>query len=144
MKLAIVFAAVMAVSAAQLGAYRPPPSAPRPVATRVASSDQAANVLRYDNDIQPDGTFGYAVQIDNGINTQVQGAPRDFGGNPPIRPIVYQGEFSWTSPEGQPINIKFVADENGYSATGDAIPTSPPIPDLIAKSLAYLQKAQKK
>ncbi|KAJ8732718.1 hypothetical protein PYW07_015317 [Mythimna separata] len=144
MKLAIVFAAVLAVSAAQLGAYRPPPSAPRPVAARVASSDQAANVLRYDNDIQPDGAYAYAVEIDNGIAAQARGTVRDFGGNPPVAPVVSEGAFSWTSPEGQQVVISYIANENGYQPTGDAIPTSPPIPDLIAKSLAYLQKVQKK
>lgn len=63
----IVFAAVLAVSAAQFKGFGNPPRAvprpsppPRPAASRVASSDQAANVLRYDSDISPDGSFNYA------------------------------------------------------------------------------------
>lgn len=29
-------------------------------------------------------------------------------------PVVSQGSFSWTSPEGVPVAITYVADENGY------------------------------
>ncbi|KAJ8732062.1 hypothetical protein PYW08_014792 [Mythimna loreyi] len=142
MKFAIVFAAVLAVSTAQ---YRPlAAAASKPVASRVSSSDQTANVLRYDSDSAPDGSFNYAVETDNGIAAQAQGTPRDFGGNPPIVPVVINGRFSWTSPEGQPIVIEFTADENGYQPKGDALPTSPPIPEAILRSLAYLEKIQKK
>ncbi|KAF9798822.1 hypothetical protein SFRURICE_020387 [Spodoptera frugiperda] len=149
MKFALVFAAtIMAVSAAgfdQYGRYKPAaPSKPAAVASRVSSSDQAANVLRYDNVINPDGSYSYALETDNGIAAAAQGTPRDFGGNPPIVPVVSQGSFSWTSPEGQPIVISYVADENGYQPTGDAIPTAPAIPEAILRSLEYLSKVQKK
>lgn len=53
-------------------------------------------------------------ETNNGISAQAQGTPRDFGGNPPVVPVVSQGSFAWTSPEGQPIVITYIADENGY------------------------------
>ncbi|PZC85400.1 larval cuticle protein LCP-22-like [Helicoverpa zea] len=143
MKFFVAFVAVLAVAAAQ---YRPQaqPGRPIAVASRVNNNDAAANVLRYDSDSAPDGSFNYALEIDNGIAAQAQGTPRDFGGNPPLVPVVSQGSFSWISPEGQPISITYTADENGYQASGDAIPTPPAIPEAIARSLAYLQKVQKK
>ncbi|CAH1644287.1 unnamed protein product [Spodoptera littoralis] len=148
MKFALVFAAILAVSAAQFdqyGRYKPAP-APKPavVASRVVNSDKAANVLRYDNNINPDGSYSYALEIDNGIAAAAQGSPKDFGGNPPVVPVVSQGSFSWTSPEGQPIVITYVADENGYQPSGDALPKAPAIPDAILKSLEFIAKAQKK
>ncbi|XP_075971007.1 uncharacterized protein LOC142973254 [Anticarsia gemmatalis] len=170
MKFALAFAAVVAVASAQYAGFgnnspgrynaprpvapklparpisqparplsQPPrPSAPAP--SRVSSNDQNANVLRYDNDIGPDGSYSYTLQIDNGISAQAQGTPRDFGGNPPVVPVVAQGAYSWTSPEGQPITITWVADENGFQPTGDAIPTPHPIPEAILKSLQYISK----
>ena len=147
MKFALVFAAILAVSAAQFdqyGRYKPAP-APKPaaVASRVVSNDKDAKILRYDNEVNPDGSYSYNVEIDNGIAAAVQGTPKDFGGNPPVAPVVAQGSFSWTSPEGQPIVISFVADENGYQPSGDALPKPPAIPEAILKSLEYLSKLQK-
>lgn len=66
----VAFAAVLAVASAQLSAFgpfrqelRPSAPAPRPqaaVSGRVASSDQAASIIRYDNDVGPDGSYSYA------------------------------------------------------------------------------------
>lgn len=50
-----------------------------------------------------------------------------------------QGSFSYTSPEGQPIRVTYVADENGFRPEGAHLPTPPPIPEAIARSLAYLR-----
>lgn len=45
------------------------------------------------------------------------------------------GSFSYTSPEGQVITLNYVADENGFHPSGDHLPTPPPIPVEILKSL---------
>lgn len=55
-----------------------------------------------------------SLETDNGIVAQAEGVPRQFNTNPPVAPVVSQGAFSWTSPEGQPIAITYIADENGY------------------------------
>ncbi|XP_059059291.1 larval cuticle protein LCP-22-like [Achroia grisella] len=147
MKFVIIFAAFVAVASAQFfsGAARrppsPPPQPPRPASpSRSSSSDQTANIIRYDNDVNPDGSYSYAVETDNGIAAQAQGTPRDFGGNPPIVPVVAQGSYSWVSPEGEQIAISYVADENGYQPQGNAIPTPPPVPAQIARALEYIAK----
>ncbi|KAG7299455.1 hypothetical protein JYU34_016415 [Plutella xylostella] len=109
------------------------------VLARVAvTHGAAANILKYENEVGSDGNFGYYYETDNGIAAQAQGSPRNFGGNPPVVPSVVQGAFSWTSPEGQPISITYVADENGYQPQGNAIPQPPPIPPQIARALAYI------
>ncbi|KAL4706558.1 hypothetical protein ACJJTC_015756 [Scirpophaga incertulas] len=110
----------------------------------VPSSDQAANIVRYDNDANPDGSYKYAFETDNGIAAQAEGTPRDFGGNPPVVPVVSQGSFSWTAPGGEPVSITYVADENGYQPQGAAIPTPPPVPADILRALDYLAKNAQK
>lgn len=47
------------------------------------------------------------------------------------------GSYSYTSPEGKQIAVNYIADENGFRASGDHLPTPPPIPDAILRSLQY-------
>ncbi|VVC98217.1 unnamed protein product [Leptidea sinapis] len=110
-----------------------------PVA-RVSADARSAETIRSGNQIEADGTFNYFYETNNGIAAQAQGVPRTFGGNPPVSPDVIQGSFSWTSPEGEVITMNYVADENGYQPSGNAIPQPPEIPAQIARALAYTAK----
>lgn len=51
---------------------------------------------------------------------------------------VAQGEFSYNGDDGRNYAITYIADENGYQPQGDHLPVPPPIPEEIAKSLAFL------
>ncbi|KAJ8732717.1 hypothetical protein PYW07_015316 [Mythimna separata] len=116
-----------------------PSSTAAPLASvRYQSDDRNAQILKYGNEVNPDGSYAYYYETDNGIAAQEQGTPRNFGGNPPVVPSVAQGSFSWISPEGKNVVITYVADENGYQPSGDAIPTAPPVPPQIARALAYI------
>lgn len=46
-----------------------------------------------------------------------------------------QGGFSYTGPDGVRYAISYTADENGFHPTGAHLPTPPPIPDAILRSL---------
>ncbi|WP_439952957.1 chitin-binding domain-containing protein [Acinetobacter pittii] len=48
---------------------------------------------------------------------------------------VVQGSYSFTLPDGSVVTRTYVADENGFHAEGADIPTPPPIPEAIARSL---------
>ncbi|XP_063820958.1 larval cuticle protein LCP-22-like [Ostrinia nubilalis] len=127
--------------------YQPsPPPVPvaapayNPVRAVVNQDARNANILKSGNDINPDGSYSYFYETDNGIAAQEQGTPRNFGGNPPVVPDVAQGSFSWTSPEGEVVSISYVADENGYQPQGAHIPTPPPVPAQIARALEYIAK----
>ncbi|KAJ2946978.1 hypothetical protein O0L34_g16324 [Tuta absoluta] len=129
--------------------YRPLPAVvvqqAAPVANVYAKASyggdaRSAEILKYGNDVNGDGSYSYFYETNNGIAAQEQGSPRNFGGNPPVAPAVAQGSFSWTSPEGVPVAISYVADENGYQPQGDAIPTPPPVPPQIARALEYIAR----
>lgn len=56
---------------------------------------------------------------------------------------VIQGSYSYTAPDGTPITITYVADENGFRAEGAHLPTPPPIPEAIQRSLALIAQTQR-
>jgi len=97
--------------------------------------ERNANTIRSNFDLSPEGTYQYDYQTDNGIAAEQSGYPRPIGGNEIAETV--QGRFSWTSPEGQVVSIGYVADENGYRPVGDAIPTPPPVPLAILRSIEY-------
>ncbi|XP_023167823.1 pupal cuticle protein Edg-78E-like [Drosophila hydei] len=81
------------------------------------------------SEVNPDGSYAYALDTSNGISAQEQGV----GGQ------AASGRYSYTSPEGVPIEITYVADENGYQPQGAILPTPPPIPAAILRSLEYIR-----
>ncbi|KOB67640.1 putative cuticle protein [Operophtera brumata] len=120
-----------------------PPSYPTPSPVIRPSQDaRSANIIKQGNEIQPDGSYQYYYETDNGIAAQEQGSPRNLGGNPPVVAEVAQGSYSYTSPEGVPVSITYVADENGFQPQGSVIPTAHPIPELNARALAYIAQHQ--
>lgn len=60
--------------------------------------------------------------------------------------LVQHGSYSYTAPDGSLITLTYTADEMGFRATGDHIPTPPPVPPEIQRSLdiiyAQIQRDQ--
>lgn len=86
-------------------------------------------MLRSSADIYPDGAYEYAYETSNGISAQESG----IGGKG------VQGSAKWNTPDGTPIELTYIADENGYQPQGNHLPTPPPIPDAILRALAWIE-----
>lgn len=41
--------------------------------------------------------------------------------------LIKKGSFKFTSPEGETFEVSYVADENGFRATGDHLPKEPTV-----------------
>ncbi|XP_017058894.1 pupal cuticle protein Edg-78E-like [Drosophila ficusphila] len=93
------------------------------------NQDAGAYITKSGADISPEGNYNYQYETSNGIAAQESG----IGGNHA------QGGFSWYSPEGELVQISYLADENGYQPQGNLLPTPPPIPAAILKSLEYIR-----
>ncbi|CAG9831598.1 unnamed protein product [Diabrotica balteata] len=93
-----------------------------------SNSGQQIPIVRLDNVNEGDGSYHFHYETGNGISAQEQGEARGDGTRA-------NGGFSYTSPEGQQIHISYTADENGFHPEGNAIPTPPPIPEAILKSI---------
>ncbi|KAM3961021.1 pupal cuticle protein 20-like [Aphomia sociella] len=92
-------------------------------------------ILRYDNVNNGDGTYRYSYETGNGISAHESGAPRAPGPEGPA--VTAEGGFSYRAPDGQQVSLTYTADENGFHPTGSHLPTPPPIPEAILRSLQY-------
>ncbi|XP_023307587.2 pupal cuticle protein Edg-78E [Lucilia cuprina] len=95
-----------------------------------ANSEMQAEITKYR--VAPtdeNGVFKYAYATSNGIDVQAAGSP-----------IESIGIYSYISPEGVPIEVRYIADELGFHAVGRHLPRPPPIPDYILRSLEYIKK----
>ncbi|CAH1975460.1 unnamed protein product [Acanthoscelides obtectus] len=100
------------------------------------TAEFTAPIVKYDSDVREDGSYDYSYQTGNGISAQESGVQRP---SPPVGELGTSatGSYSYTSPEGVPVSIAYVADENGFRAAGDVLPTPPPIPLAIQRSLEF-------
>lgn len=87
----------------------------------VPGADATAPVLKSESNVNPDGSYSYEYQTGNGIAAQESGV----GGKE------VHGSYSYTGQDGQPIQVTYVADENGFRPTGAHLPTPPPVPEAI-------------
>ncbi|XP_047514888.1 endocuticle structural glycoprotein SgAbd-2-like [Pieris napi] len=99
---------------------------------------QIIPILRQTQELNPDGSYQWSYETGNGIAAQEQGYLKNAGIKD-AEAQVAQGSFSYTSPEGVPISLNYIADENGFRAEGAHLPTPPPIPEAIARALQYIQ-----
>ncbi|XP_066943595.1 cuticle protein AMP1A-like [Macrobrachium rosenbergii] len=129
MKFVILAAlAVVAMGAPQYD-YEPPRS------YGGSSSSEEIAILRDDRDRDDYGRYSLNVETANGIVLQGAGSP-----DGPEGAVVASGSFSYTSPDGTPVRLQYVADENGFQPQSDLLPVAPefphPIPQFVLDQIA--------
>ncbi|RZC41156.1 pupal cuticle protein 20-like, partial [Asbolus verrucosus] len=90
-------------------------------------------ILSYENVNNGDGSYKFSYETGNGIKVKEEGELKNAGSDDEAQSAV--GSFSYTAPDGQEIKIEYTADENGFVPKGAHLPTPPPIPEEILKSL---------
>lgn len=109
----------------------------------VASAQQFSNeqppiaILRQSSDASPDGSYAFSFEAENGIAAQESGAPGPLNEEGQAA-VVAQGQYRYTAPDGTPVDISYVANENGFQPQGSHIPVPPPIPEAIQRALDYI------
>merc|ERR1712071_565212 len=111
MKFVIIAALLAVVSAA-------PAELDAPVVGIVSSTSE----------MNADGSYSFAFESEDGIKVEESGS-------------VSKGSYSFTDADGVVLTVNWVADENGFQATGDHLPTPPPMPEHVVKLLADLKAA---
>ncbi|CAG9785098.1 unnamed protein product [Diatraea saccharalis] len=97
-------------------------------------------IIKQQQEVNFDGSYQYSYETGNGIAAQEQGYLKNAGVKD-AEAQVAQGSFAYTSPEGVPISVSYIADENGFRAEGAHLPTPPPVPEAIARALQYIAAA---
>ncbi|XP_052127028.1 endocuticle structural glycoprotein SgAbd-4-like [Frankliniella occidentalis] len=89
-------------------------------------------ILSQVQETDPSGPYKLSYSTENGIQVGEEGSVVSSAEGPVI---AAQGPYSFTAPDGVAYSVSYVADENGFRASGDHLPTPPPIPAEILKSL---------
>lgn len=93
------------------------------------SGNQLANnqvpIVKMDsNPNAGDGVYSYNYETADGISAGEEGNQGRANGG-----------YSYTSPEGEQVSVQYTADESGFHPQGSHLPTSPPIPEEIQRSI---------
>ncbi|XP_058445655.1 cuticle protein CP14.6-like [Malaya genurostris] len=102
------------------------------------SAEADSQIVSQTSDIQPDGSFAYAFETNNGIKVEDQGTIKqirvpktdDSGrsiGEETVQVAVQTGSFQFTAPDGQVYTVRYIADENGFQPQGDHLPVAPSV-----------------
>ncbi|EEB15863.1 Endocuticle structural glycoprotein SgAbd-4, putative [Pediculus humanus corporis] len=96
-------------------------------------------IVSQTNEHAPDGSYRWSYETGNGIKAEETGTLKQT--KDPENPVVVvaQGGYSYTAPDGQVIQLQYVADdEGGFQPAGAHLPTPPPIPPAIQRALDFL------
>ncbi|XP_037780421.1 cuticle protein AMP1A-like [Penaeus monodon] len=122
----VILAVLSAVAVAAPQSYGAPQS---------RSDAQEVPILRDERVIEDDGRYNFDVETGNGILRSESGSPGSEGA------INSAGRFAYTAPDGTPVQVQFVADENGFQPQSDLLPVAPefphPIPDFVLEQIAF-------
>ncbi|GAB0093175.1 pupal cuticle protein 20-like [Sergentomyia squamirostris] len=83
-------------------------------------------IVSYENVNNGDGSYKYSYETANGIKVEEEGEIKNKGTENEILSV--RGSYSYTAPDGTPITVTYIADENGFQPQGDHLPTPPPAP----------------
>merc|ERR1712011_22857 len=86
--------------------------------------------------------YSFSYETENGIVVSESGVQKQFGDKPEDAGTVSQGKYSYPE-DSVTYTVTWVADENGFQAKGDHLPTPPPMPEYVVKMLADLRAAGK-
>ncbi|XP_042888870.1 cuticle protein AMP1A-like [Penaeus japonicus] len=96
--------------------------------------DRVVALLRDDRVANEDGTFSYALEADNGINTAVAGVVGSAG------QINQEGSYTYTLADGTQAVVTFVANENGFQPQSSILPTPHPLPAHVYELLEIAER----
>ncbi|KAG8333434.1 hypothetical protein J6590_000582 [Homalodisca vitripennis] len=91
-------------------------------------------IIRFDKEQSIDGSYRASYETGNNIVAEETGFLKNVGVKDQ-EALVQHGSYSYTSPDGTVITVTYTADEGGFRAEGAHLPTPPPVPEEIQKSL---------
>ncbi|XP_066943602.1 cuticle protein AMP1A-like [Macrobrachium rosenbergii] len=134
----VIVVALVTVALADDAPPNPSPSYGAPAPSGRAAVDAALPLVATLRDARTQdefGSFSVDFEADNGIVFSQSGSPSG-----PEDSVVKSGVYSYTAPDGTFVEVKYVADENGYQPESDLLPLAPefphPIPQFVLDQIA--------
>nr|XP_023016201.1 larval cuticle protein 1-like [Leptinotarsa decemlineata] len=111
------------------------PQEKAPLSPLVANGPESSSIpiVNQTDEANPDGSFQFSYETANGIKVEEKGYVKE-GRNASEKIQVIEGNVVYTDVEGNVINLRYIADENGYQPIGDHIPQSAGVPQGDARS----------
>ncbi|KAJ2948957.1 hypothetical protein O0L34_g5895 [Tuta absoluta] len=103
--------------------------------------EQAAQILKQELDINNEGSYRWQFETSNGIYGQAEGYLKN-GPNSEYPSLESKGSSRYVSPQGEIIELTYVANEDGYQPQGSHLPTPHPVPEYIVRSIQYINSQQ--
>ncbi|XP_068215676.1 cuticle protein AMP2-like [Palaemon carinicauda] len=120
--IALLCLASMALAAPQTGTLTP---------------DHYAKTIRDERVDQGDGNFNYVFAADNGIETEVVGAPGPEGA------VTMRGYYVLPLESGGLARVEFVANEAGFQPQSDLLPTPHPLPEHVHELIRIAEEFER-
>lgn len=92
-------------------------------------------ILKSESVQSKDGSYKYQFETANGIHQHEEGHVKNAG-QKDHEIQVAEGFYSYTDEHGHVVTVHYIADENGFRATGDHLPTPPPMPEALREAFA--------
>ncbi|CAH0727814.1 unnamed protein product, partial [Brenthis ino] len=94
------------------------------VAAAPVDEKEPPKILRAEFDQQPQGSYVYSFETENGISRSETGELKEVldEENKPHSVIIVRGSYSYINSEGKQDTITYVADETGFHPEGESIP----------------------
>nr|WJW74113.1 endocuticle structural glycoprotein Abd-2 [Propylea japonica] len=96
-------------------------------------------IISQNQEVNYDGSFRSSYETGNGIAASEEGVLKNAG-NKDAEAEEVRGQVQYTAPDGTPIQLQYIANENGFQPQGAHLPTPPPIPEAILRSLEYNER----
>ncbi|XP_055590150.1 endocuticle structural glycoprotein SgAbd-3-like [Uranotaenia lowii] len=103
--------------------------------TKPPSKFKEIPIVSLENIQEVDGKFRYSYEGGDGTRASQDGQQIFVNNN---AGTATQGQYTYQGDDGKTYTVSYIADENGYRASADHLPTPPPVPAPIARALAFL------
>ncbi|XP_011188635.1 endocuticle structural glycoprotein SgAbd-3 [Zeugodacus cucurbitae] len=88
--------------------------------------------------VEYDGKFHYHYELGDGSKASQDGFLKKVDTEHEGESI--EGKFAFVADDGKEYLVTYIADENGYQPQGEHLPTPPPVPESVLKTLKYLEE----
>ncbi|XP_039957924.1 endocuticle structural glycoprotein SgAbd-3 [Bactrocera tryoni] len=88
--------------------------------------------------VEYDGKFHYHYELGDGSKASQDGVLKKVDAEHDGESI--EGKFAFVADDGKEYLVSYIADENGYQPVGAHLPTPPPVPESVLKTLKYLEE----